>query len=91
MYPEAEMVTTLHDWIEHIRKNGHAAVAHAHDTLPPDWITASVIEKESRILERIQDLRDIIFPSVSRYSAPASSKTGRACNVRVLLRAGKIL
>jgi hypothetical protein len=91
MYPEAEMVTTLHDWIEHIRKNGHAAVAHAHDTLPPDWITASVIEKESRLVERIQDLRDIIFPSVSRYSAPASFKTGKGCNVRVLLRAGKIL
>jgi hypothetical protein len=91
IYPESEMVTGLHDWIEHIRKNGHAAVAHAHETLPPEWITASVIEKESRLIDRIQDLRDILFPSISRFSSPASRKTGRSCSVRVLLRVGKVL
>ncbi len=91
IYPESEMVTCLHDWIDHIRKNGHAAVVHAHDTLPPEWITPSVIEKEARLLERIQDLRDILFPSISRFSSVSSRKTGRACNVRILLRAGKVL
>jgi hypothetical protein len=91
IYPESEMVTTLHDWIEHIRKNGSDAVAHAHDVLPTEWLTASVIEKEARLIERIPDLRDIIFPSVSRFSSAASRKTGRTCNIRVLLRAGRIL
>lgn len=91
IYPESEMVTSLHDWIEHIRKNGNDAVAHAHDVLPSEWRTASVIEKEARLLERIPDLRDIIFPSVSRFSSAASRKTGRTCNIRVLLRAGRIL
>jgi hypothetical protein len=91
IYPESEMVTSLYDWIEHIRKNGHDAVAHAHDMLPPEWLTASVIEKEARLLERIPDLRDIIFPSVSRFSSAASRKTGRSCSIRVLLRAGRIL
>jgi hypothetical protein len=54
-------------------------------------VTASVVEKESRLMERIQDLRDIIFPSISRFSSAASRKTGRSCNLRVLLRVGKIL
>jgi hypothetical protein len=91
IYPESEMVTGLHDWIEHIRKNGHAAIAHAHDSLPPEWITSSVVEKENRLLDRIQDLRDIMFPSISRFSSAASRKTGRCCSVRVLLRAGTVL
>jgi hypothetical protein len=91
IYPESEMVTGLHDWIEHIRKNGHAAVSQAHDSLPPEWITSSVVEKESRFIDRIQDLRDIMFPSISRFSSAASRKTGRCCSVRVLLRAGTIL
>jgi hypothetical protein len=91
IYPESEMVTGLHDWIEHIRKNGHAAIAQAHDSLPPEWITSSVVEKENRLLDRIQDLRDIMFPSISRFSSAASRKTGRCCSVRVLLRAGTVL
>jgi len=91
IYPESEMVTGLHDWIEHIRKNGHAAVSQAHDSLPPEWITSSVVEKENRLLDRIQDLRDIMFPSISRFSSAASRKTGRCCSVRVLLRAGTVL
>jgi hypothetical protein len=91
IYPESEMVTGLHDWIEHIRKNGHAAVSQAHDSLPQEWITSSVVEKESRFIDRIQDLRDIMFPSISRFSSAASRKTGRCCSVRVLLRAGTIL
>ncbi|MGA8670925.1 MAG: hypothetical protein WB679_13665 [Terracidiphilus sp.] len=91
IYPESEMVTGLHDWIEHIRKHGHEAVMKAHDSLPPEWITASVIEKESRLIERIQELRDIVFPSISRFSSAASRKTGRCCSIRVLLRAGTIL
>jgi hypothetical protein len=91
IYPESEMVTGLHDWIEHIRKNGHAAISQAHDSLPPEWITSSVVEKENRLLDRIQDLRDIMFPSISRFSSAASRKTGRCCSVRVLLRAGTVL
>jgi len=91
IYPESEMVTGLHDWIEHIRKNGHAAVSQAHDSLPQEWITSSVVEKESRFIDRIQDLRDIMFPSISRFSSAASRKTGRCCSVRVLLRAGTVL
>jgi hypothetical protein len=91
IYPESEMVTGLHDWIEHIRKNGREAVSQAHNSLPKEWITSSVIEKESRFIERIQDLRDIMFPSISRFSSAASRKTGRCCSVRVLLRAGTIL
>jgi hypothetical protein len=91
IYPESEMVTGLHEWIEHIRKNGREAVTQAHNSLPKEWITSSVIEKESRLIDRIHDLRDIMFPSISRLSSTPSRKTGRCCSVRVLLRAGTIL
>jgi hypothetical protein len=91
IYLESEMVHDLHHWIEQIRHFGHAAVAKAHDGLPPDWIAASVQQTAARFIDRIPELQEIIFPSISRFSSPANSETRKPCSVRVLVRAGRIL
>ncbi|HUB28202.1 MAG TPA: hypothetical protein VL967_00845 [Terracidiphilus sp.] len=91
IYLESEMVNDLHDWIEEIRRHGHAAVARALQSLPPDWITNTIAEKAERYVDRIQELKEIIFPSISRFSSAAMKKSRKHCTVRVLLRAGQIL
>jgi hypothetical protein len=91
IYLESEMVNDLHDWIEEIRRHGHASVARAVESLPTDWISASVAEKAERCVARIQELKEIIFPSISRFSSVSATKSKKHCTVRVLLRAGHIL
>ncbi|HEY6489613.1 MAG: hypothetical protein WCC26_00495 [Terracidiphilus sp.] len=91
IYLESEMVNDLHDWIEEIRRNGHSAVARALESLPHDWLCTSVTEKAERYVDRIQELKEIIFPSISRFSSASMKKTRKLCTVRVLLRAGQIL
>jgi hypothetical protein len=91
IYLESEMVNDLHDWIEEIRRHGHGAVARAIESLPGDWISTAVVEKAERFVERIQELKEIIFPPISRFSSAAMKKSRKHCTVRVLLRAGQIL
>jgi hypothetical protein len=91
IYQEAEMVNDLHDWIEEIRRHGHGAVARALESLPGEWISVSITEKAEHFVDRIQMLKEIIFPSISRFSSASMKKSRRHCTVRVLLRAGQIL
>lgn len=91
IYPETETVNNLHDWIEGIRRHGYAAVARAIESLPSSWISSTVAEKADKFVERIQDLREIIFPSISRFSSKASKTSRKHCTVHVVLRAGQIL
>jgi hypothetical protein len=91
IYHESEMVNDLHDWIEEIRRHGHGAVARALESLPPEWVSTAVTEKAEHFVDRIQELKEIIFPSISRFSSASMKKSRRHCSVRVLLRAGQIL
>lgn len=91
IYPELDMIREIQGWIDQIHRLGHSAVATALQSLPSDWVSASVESMASHLVERIPRLREVIFPPLEPSPIPTRADPRRPFALHLVLRAGQVL
>jgi len=89
IYRRDEMMEVCYRWIAQIQRFGRTALRTALETMPTDWRTACVETMAERLVARLDDLTELVFPTMPRVRLEVARHGPLAMDLR--LRTAQII